>query len=360
MAKHIDYSVAITKRKYNIWAALITSPTFSFIHTSLNYERSIIMKRRIVDIFIFMFLFMISLSSNVYAKETYVTDLSINQRESAAQSMFRSTIGDNTIVDISVGAQDRYGRFAAVVCFEEPSAIQGAKPNIECYNLAIEGVDNDNIVYWATGAIQFIGGMHPEQALYDSQYLDGANVFGFYWNAPTDSTRYKFSSKHPEGTSIFSVYIHTYADVVHWVIKPFEDLSHGMLSVIFAFFYSVLRGMSLMVIPFILLLISCKMMTSTNRTIRRIGKVSALTIFIVCFVLSGGIFILVAALHELFGGATSYRRANRVYRSYDRRGSFREGQALETHEIRDGKLYTYEGSSVKQPWEAKTVTKIEK
>ena len=316
------------------------------------------MKRRIVNIFLILFLFV--LGGNVYAKEQYVTDLSVKQRANAAQSMFSAVIGDNTIVDISVGSQDKYGRFAAVVCFEEPSAIQGVKPNIECYNLAIEGVDEDNVVYWATNAIQFVGGMHPEQALYHSQYLDGANVFGSYWNAPIDSGRYKFSSKHPDGTGIFSVYIHTYADVVHWVIKPFENLSHGILPVIFAFFYSILRGMLLMVIPFTLLCISCKMMTSTNRITRRIGKISFFVIFITCLVLSGGIFLLVAALHGIAGGATSYRRANRVYRSYDRRGTFREGQALATHEIRDGKLYTYEGATVKQPWEAKTITKIEK
>lgn len=288
--------------------------------------------------------------SSVQAAANYDVSLTVAEREAAARTMFTALRPDYDIVEVSVGSQDAYGRFAAVVGFIDN---QG---DIDCYQLKIEGVD-DGEVFWTLNAYQLVGGARPELALTDTRYTNGSRVF-VNWNKPNDSDIELFSSDHPKGTSLISRCWRAYISGVEWVIMPFKNVQPSILSVIWAFFYTVVRGLLVFVPAFGIQFGCLRMMTSTIGAVRVIGKVGYILTLVIFLILTLGIFAIPAAIGNARGGFMSFGRANNVYRTYKADGTFKPHDATATHEVRNGEVYTYDGPSVKQPWQAKDITKL--
>lgn len=300
---------------------------------------------------------------NAFHKPTYETNLTEAEKRDAVLSIFYNesdwyldkykTADDYpTVQEVYVGDQDSSGRFVGLVLYTDNE--------IDYYTeiYKIEGVE-DGIPYYTLNYRDTIGGANQEDKASDPDYVDGSIAFGDKWNTEADVHDSELmSTENPNGLGIFSRYIRWFMNCCAWAMDSFTDLQPNIISIVIAFLLAVLKLGLVVLTPTLLRVWMINMMNSRNIITAFIGSVGNIVFSIVSAVVTFGLFFLSAAagnhIAATHGGKTVVYSWNRDA------SSFQPWNANSVHVVDGDTMYSFDGSSVRQPWEASNITKIGK
>ena len=300
---------------------------------------------------------------NVFHKPTYEINLTESEKQDAILTVFynesdwyldkyKTEQDYPEVAEVYVGDQDSSGRFVGLVLYTE----NGIDYNTEIYKL--EGVEN-GIPYYTLNFRDTIGGAHQETKASDPDYVDGSIAFADKWNTEADvNDNELMSTEHPTGLGVFERYIRWFMNCCAWAMDSFTGLQPNIFSIVIAFLLAVLKLGLVVLTPTLLRVWMINMMNSNNIITAFVGSIGNIVFSIVGAVVTFGLFFVSAAAGSHIAATHGGKK---VIYSWNRdASSFQSWNANSVHVVDGDTMYTFEGSSVKQPWEASNITKIGK
>ena len=294
-------------------------------------------------------------------KYEYKINLTKNEKQTAVKKLFNnnhnSSFYDSIIIeDVIVGDVDSYGRFCGVVLYKDASGEYTAS------TYKINGIDNEGVIYYTLNYESTIGGSRQAVLAYDESYVDGETQFGSVWNTELVKDKDLMSTEHPEGYSIVQRYINWFMGIIQWVMSPFIDLDVSIVSILVSFFVSLFRA-ALIFLPCTLIQIwTMELRLSSNPVIKLIGVVSGIVFSIAGAFLTVGLYFISSISKSAVITKTGIGNGQKqIFATWDRNsGQFIPQTVKSTNVVSGDTLYTFDGPSVKQPWQASNITKLTK
>lgn len=300
--------------------------------------------------------------SNLFSRPsyTYKTNLTQTEKQEAAKKLFQhthaSSLYDNiTVEDIIVGDTDAYGRFCAVVLYKNPVKEYTA------VSYKINGIDKSGIVYYTLNYRSSVGGAHEETDAYKPYYIDGQRQFGSVWNTKPLKDKEIMSTEHPEGYGIILRYFKWFTNILWWIMDPFTGVEVSFFAMIIAFCRALLRGGIVFLSWIFILLWTQELAFASNLFVKMVGKIGGIVFGIAGAFVTFGLFFTTCALGSPLSNKIGFGKGQKhIFATWDRHtGSFMPQTAKAVHVIDKDTMYTFDGPSVRQPWEASDITKIE-